>query len=412
MPILWTPWYYGWNIVAVAVGYQAIIFGIAIYSFTFWVPHWEEEFDVGRGDVMLVFLGLQAGMAVLSPFAGRAADTLSIRWLVALGAICFSLGLLASSYAGALWQIGLSFTVLAVIGVLLAGPITAQTLVTRWFDRHSGLAMGVVSTGTSIGGLLMPLLMVYLQSRFGWREANVWLAALVVLFIVPASLLIYDSPAKAGVVSPETSGSIAESSSRPAGVEWGLSDILKAPSFWTMMFCFTVITAIFVAIQQNMAPLATDHGISAVAVSSAVALMASVMILAKLLFGFLADRTNLGILYAIALGSLAAALIILSVTELTYFTLLAIAALVGLATGSVMPLLAAMIRRDFGIVSFGRVKGLSVSVLSCSAIGPWIAGSTFDATGSYDVAWLVLGSLMIPAAIASLHLSGKAEAKP
>jgi cyanate permease len=53
------------------------------------------------------------------------------------------------------------------------------------------------------------------------------------------------------------------------------------------------------------------------------------------------------------------------------------------------------------------VKGLSVSVLSCSAIGPWITGAIFGATGSYDVAWMVLGGLMIPAALASLRLSEK-----
>lgn len=406
MPRFRPPWYYGWTIVAVAMTYQAIIFGIAIYSFTFWVPLWEEEFAVGRGDIMLIFISIQAGMAVLAPFAGRAADSLPIRWMVLTGSILFAAGLVLSSYAQALWQIGLIFTVSIVAGLVLAGPITALTLVARWFNRNSGMAMGIVSTGTSIGGLLVPLLMVYLQGEFGWREANLWLAALVVLVIAPMSLLLYDSPADAGLVLSEASGPAAAALHGSSGhPEWTVRNVLRAPSFWTMMFCFTVVTAIFVAVHQNMASLAKDSGISAVAVSSAVAIMASVMIGAKLLFGFLADRRELRTLYLVAIGALLAALLLLGLVDMTYPILMLVAALIGVATGSVMPLLAAMIRRDFGPLSFGRVKGLSVAVLSCSAIGPWVAGSTYDATGSYNMAWLFLGLLLLPAVVVSSGLS-------
>ena len=84
-----TPWYYGWTIVAIAMTYQAIVYGIAIYSFTFWVPYWEIDFGSGRGEIMLVFVAIQAGMALFAAFAGRAADSLPIRWLV-LSGVCVS----------------------------------------------------------------------------------------------------------------------------------------------------------------------------------------------------------------------------------------------------------------------------------------------------------------------------------
>jgi len=410
MAIIRTPWHYGWTIVGVAMIYQAIIFGIAIYSFTFWVPFWEEEFAVGRGDIMVIFMAIQAGMAVLSPFAGRAADTLPIRWLVMVGSICFAISLVLSSYAQELWQIGTIFAVLMVIGLVLAGPITALTLVARWFTHKSGMAMGFASTGTSIGGLLLPLLIVYLQSEFGWREANLWLAGLVVFLLVPASLLIYGSPAEAGLDASGTGEAIAAPlEDSPGQQEWTIRNILKTSTFWAMMFCFSAITAIFVAVQHNLAPLAKDNGVSATAVSSAVALMAFVMIIAKLLFGYFADRVELRTLYLIAIGTLVSLLLLLSLVEITSMVLMMAGVLIGVATGSVMPLYASMIRRDFGVASFGRVKGLGLSVLACSAIGPWVAGSVFDATGSYDMAWLILGGLLVPAIFISSGLSGKAH---
>ena len=64
-------WYHGWNILAVAMLFQAVAFGIGIYSFTFWVAPWSEEFGVGRGRVMLVFVPA-GGHGPASPWpAGR-----------------------------------------------------------------------------------------------------------------------------------------------------------------------------------------------------------------------------------------------------------------------------------------------------------------------------------------------------
>ncbi len=403
-----TPWYYGWTIVAVAMTYQAITYGIAIYSFTFWVPHWESEFGAGRGDIMLVFVAIQAGMAVLAPFAGRAADSMPVRWLVFAGTLCFAIGLAISAYAQALWQIGLIYSVTMVCGLLASGSITAQTLTARWFSRNSGLALGIVSTGTSIGGLLMPLLMVYLQASLGWREANLWLAGLVFLVIAPASLLIYDSPEKAGLQPTEQenpAGGNVHSQEHP---EWTLRSILKTGSFWSMAFCFTVISMIFIGIQQNLAPLATDSNISAMAVSTAVAAMATLMIGAKLVYGYLADRADIRHLYLTTSAALATALVILSVAEMNYPLLLTVACLVGVAAGSSMPLSASIIRQAFGPKSFGRAKGLMYTIISFSAIGPWIAGFVYDTTGAYDTAWLLLGLVLVPAVFISSGLSRKA----
>ncbi|MAH24534.1 MAG: hypothetical protein CMP82_12080 [Gammaproteobacteria bacterium] len=404
-----TPWFYGWNIVGIAIAYQAITYGIAIYGFTFWVPYWETEFDTGRGVIMLIFMSIQLGMAVFAAFAGRAADQLPVRWLVMAGGFLFASGLVLSAYARELWQIGLIFSLTIVAGLLLAGSITAQTITARWFDRNAGLALGIVSTGSSIGGLLLPMLIVYLQSTHGWREANLWLAGLVVVVITPACLFLQDKPK-----NPESdeadhlSEDSGPSTQQYQGKEWTLRDILMSRSFWSMALCFTVISAVFIAIQQNLAPLASDNNIDAMKVSTVVALMAFVMIGAKLLFGFLSDRMNIRVLFVSACGALAVVLLLLTVSAITYTILMVTAALVGFAAACSMPLSASIIRRDFGALSFGRVKGLMYTVLALGAAGPWIAGTIYDATGDYENAWIVLGVLLIPAIVASSGFAGRA----
>ena len=51
------------------------------------------------------------------------------------------------------------------------------------------------------------------------------------------------------------------------------------------------------------------------------------------------------------------------------------------------------------------------TVLACGAIGPWVAGAIYDATGGYETAWLVLGLLLIPTVAASSGFAGKATAQ-
>ena len=81
------PWYHGWNVLAVAMVFQAVTFGIGLYCFTFWVVPWTRDFAVGRGDVMTVFFAMQVVMGFAAPFAGRAVDGRSIRLLVVAGNI-------------------------------------------------------------------------------------------------------------------------------------------------------------------------------------------------------------------------------------------------------------------------------------------------------------------------------------
>ena len=75
--ILKTPWYYGWNILGVGMLFQAVIFGIGFFCFTFYVAPWREEFGSSRGDILAILVVVNVVMGVTAPFAGHAMDRLS-----------------------------------------------------------------------------------------------------------------------------------------------------------------------------------------------------------------------------------------------------------------------------------------------------------------------------------------------
>ena len=391
------PWYHGWNILAVAMLFQAVAFGIGIYSFTFWVAPWSEEFGVGRGRVMIVFVTMQVVMGLLSPLAGRAVDRLSIRGLIVAGALCLAAGLALAGRAATVWHLNLLYGTLIVAGMLLAGPLAGQTLAARWFTRRRGIALGVVTVGTSIGGFLVPPMVTALHADMGWRAANDVLALFVVLAIVPPVwLLVRNAPAKTHRIEEDTLRDLPQPGPVPSTTTLS---ILKQRIFWLTAMAFTPMACAFGGAQQNLAPFAKDLDIDAQAASYLVSVMALVMIGAKLFFGAMADRWDLRLLFCIALGGLGIALAAM-LLPLNYPALLLVCGLLGFVAGGFLPLLGALVSQNFDIRAFGRVMGMIGPFTTLAAVGPWIAGQVRDATGSYDIAWIGLGLLLIPSALA------------
>jgi MFS family permease len=388
----------------VGLVFQALSFGIGIYCFTFWVAPWTREFGVGRGEAMTVYLGMQLGMGLLAPFAGRAMDRLSIRALVCAGALSLAAALALAARATQLAQLQVLYATLVVAGMLLAGPLAAQTLATRWFTQRRGLALGISTVGTSLGGLALPPLVAALHESVGWRSANDVLAALVVGGIVPLTWgFVRSSPSEAGVAGEADDGAMRDAALGVPAREWRPSAVLRAPTFWLIVLTFTAMGTVFGAVQQNLAPLALDTGIDARATAWLVSTLALVMALAKVLFGALADRVDVRWLLGSALAVLAVMLAWLT-RELRYAELAAICALLGFAAGANLPLLAAVVSRRFGTASFGLVMGLVGPFSMLSAFGPWLAGHLRDTTGAYTTAWIVLGALLAPAALAIAFL--------
>ncbi|MDH3644862.1 MAG: MFS transporter [Gammaproteobacteria bacterium] len=401
-------YYYGWNILAVGMLFQAVIFGIGFFCFTFWVAPWRAEFGGSRGDVMAILVAVQVVMGCLAPFAGRAMDRLSIRVLVVGGSLSFAAALALSSLATALWQIGVIYGTLLVAGTLLAGPLAAQTLAAKWFFARRGAAIGLSSVGTSLGGFVLPVLVTYLIAAYGWRQANVMLALLVVVVVVPAVWLVVRNTPQARGVEPEPDLQIDAGMTAHVFPNWSTRDIFRQRAFWVSVIAFTPMMATFGAAQQNFAPYTADLGIDAQATSYLVSLMAIVMVAGKVFFGTMSDRWDHRWLYGIAIVVLLAALGLMMLDP-GYAQLVIISGLLGFAGGGFLPLLGAIVGSRFGPAAFGQVMGLVGPFTTLAAVGPWVAGFLRDTSGSYDLAWLVFALLVIPAAFTMILLTPRPE---
>ena len=404
MPRLRTPWYYGWNIVAIGITFQAILFGTTMFAFTMWVEPWKAAFGIDRGEVMYGFLALGLVQSMISPFAGRAMDRLSIRALICGGAGAAAIGFLIISQATAFWQIATVYGSLIMIGVLLAGPLAAQTLAVKWFRGRRGLAIGLATIGTSLGGMIFVPAVTWLELQYGWRDAHVIIACVVAGVILPMVwTFVRNTPGELGIEPEPEARQDAASGPAPTFPQWTTKKIVTNRNFWVMVLAFTPMVTAFGAMQQNLAPFAADHGIGQQSASWMVSAMSGSMICGKIFFGYMGDRWDHRYLYWIAVGVLSSALVGM-LFELNYGNALILSGLLGFSAGAFLPLLGAIVGSRFGPTDFGRVLGLLGPFLAISNFGPLIAGRVRDDLGSYDPVIQAFLIAMVPALLAMIFL--------
>lgn len=403
--------YYGWNIVAIGILFQGMTFGITIFVFTFWAEAWMNEFNVDRTQVTFTFMVFNLAIGVASATLGRLLDKKSIRVLIICGAASIACGFILISLATAMWQITLVYMTFIGIGCVLAGPLAAQTLAAKWFNARRGLAIGWGSVGTSLGGLVMPPIAIYLLLNMGWRQTHQILAVATLIVIAPVVWkFIGNTPEDKGI-EPEPGNRFEVSgASLQNAVHWTTGEVLRQRNFWIPIIAFLPAVAAFSTVQANLRLYTIDLGIDPQTTAFLMSLIAGTMIGGKLFFGSLADRVDQRILYWIAASILGLCMLLL-IGQPSQFLLTIVCAMLGFAAGGFLPLLGAIVAGRFGPAAYGQVFGMMSPFLTLSAFAPTLAGWIRDTTGSYDLIFKLILVVLIPA-MCSMFFMQRQESVP
>ncbi len=392
--------HYRWYIVALTLINQALALGVLVYSFALFVVPWLDEFEVSRSKVMLAILSFQIVTGLLSPVLGRYMDQFAMRLLVLSGALAMSLGLFLLSLATEFWQIVALHVTLLPVGMILTGTLASQTMVSKWFTEKRGLAIGVSSMGTSLGGLSVPLLTAWLIGEQGWQGAYLVLAMLSLILLVPLNYLVLrHDPPILRLQASETSGVEMKT--------WTTRQILESWAFWIPVLALIPINAAFGGTQFNLGAYMSDLGFGQAVAAQLIAVTSGAMIVGKLFFGSLGDRVDHRKLYWLMAGMLLVSMYFYEGSPGRPALFLA-ASLQGFATGGVMPMMGIMYSSRFGTLSFGRVLGLVNLFLMIGSFGSILSGWIFDLTQSYDAAFQVFALLLLPGTIVMYFLPAKA----
>ncbi len=261
------------------------------------------------------------------------------------------------------------------------------------------MAVGITVAGFGLGVIITPTLAQWLISTLDWRQAYIILGLITLVVIVPLAQFMKHSPQRSGLRPYGENGTMEDKQiPTPAVEEFSLTQVFKTGRFWifsSIMFCFLFsMQVIFV----HIIPHASDVGLNAVVAASVLSIVGGISIIGRLSMGFISDRigSKLSLSACITLVTLAL-LWLLFAREVWAFYLFA--ALFGLAYGGVVPLQTIITAELFGLGSLGKILAyIMLFGLVGGSLGPFLAGSLFDATGSYTLIFvicLILGTIGI-----------------
>ena len=377
------PWFYGWNVMAVAILFQIVVSGVTIISFSFWVTPWMKAFHSGRAPIIgaMTLMLLISGLA--SPTIGALLDKKSIRILISGGLVCFATGFGLISVATALWQVVLAYGVLMGVATTLSGSVAATILMSKWFRARSGLATALALTGLSIGGVVMPPLITALIAAFGWRTAAV-IIGLIGLAIIPIVLLVVGNSPEALGLEPEPEGPHAAKTLLQGDTAWTTRQILLNPNFWPLVLAFVPLFMAIKAYAANVGPLLADVGIPAAMAAVASSVNNATTVVGKAVIGPLSDRFDPRLLF-LGVVAITSGGFLLMMGHASLGRILLANVLLGCGGAGIYPMQGILIRRYFGVVSFGRVIGLLNLFFLFAAFGGQWAGAARDRFGSYAI---------------------------
>jgi MFS family permease len=380
--------YYGWIVVAGVFFMVAVSCG-SFYSFgVFFVPIME-EFGWARGVISGVPFVAGVTYAVAVPLIGSIADRFGYKWISIVTAGLMGLGFVLGSRVQTVWQMYLFIGFLPGIGACAAIPLPIS-LITNWFVRRQGLALGIASAGIGTGAATLPLMATFIETQFGWRTAMFVVGALILLIYIPIAMFVIRLPENDYIAAHEgnpqiDTNHVSDSDNR----DISLFQALKTSQFWSLFgilgFCILCLGLII----THLVPYARDTGISPMSAASLLAIMGLCSIAGRLTAGFLSDRV--GATRVLFCGLFLQGVMILWLSRMSslgmfYF----FAFLFGIAYGGNLVMIPKLTASIFGVKYMGAIYGgLSVADGIGFAIGPVLAGYLFDLASSYNDAFLI-----------------------
>ena len=408
--------YPGWWIVFATASGQLIQGGFVFWSIGLYTATFEDVFGAPRAQINLIETCLTVATNLLSPLAGILIDRWSIRHLMMIGMVAMGLGLLILSQAGTLLHIWVVWASLIPLGVLLIGAIPSAALVSRWFIRRRGLALGLTATGSSMGGFLVPPFMTWLFLEWDWRT-GLMIGGCICFMVIPIFYwLLRNEPADLGLSGePDAPASAADSGDTPAfsadAKDWGIPDLLRSQIFWLQMVVSGTLLAVTLGMLANLSLHAKDLGVTGQSTALLYSIIAVCSFSGKALTGHLMDRLGIQRCGYLICGFLSSGLLILLLVQ-DYSGLVAGAFVMGLGYGGVVPIWTNMPARAFGAGSVGRALGVMNPLhIPITATSAPLAGYISDTTGSYDGVFWMYGGCCAVAAV-GLTIMGSVLASP
>ena len=398
------PTFYGWWIVVGSFLILFITVGIGLYAPPVFLVPVQEYFGWSRAAIATGSAIAAVVSGMVSPLVGAWIDKYGSRKVMTCGALLMGSAFLLLSEMGALWHL-YALSALGAVGITCCAWIPAQTLISNWFNKKRGLAMGIALTGIGFGGLVMAPLTALLIAQLGWRLAFAALGATILVIVGTVVLAIVRSrPADIGLLPDGEAAASAGRTGTNAGADLAarieLGQAVRAGAFWTLAFCYFLWAFASLSILGHLVALLRDVGFASGTAAAALGLTVGASVAGRVVVGYFADSASKRDIMTAALAfSGLSTVLLLSIRPGGVLPLFVIT--YGVALGGVAVLLPLLVVEYFGLVAFSKILGLvMIAATLGAAAGPVLTGRVHDVTGSYRLAFMLHVAAFLAAAVA------------
>lgn len=387
--------FYGWWVV-ILLAFGGGFGGATIWhTFTTFFNPLIKEFGWSYTAISLAasLRGAELGLADI--FIGFVIDRLGARRIIFTGTVLIGIGYIMLSRVSSLPMFYFCYILIFVGGSGLSNVIFF-TVITRWFHRRMGLALGITAAGYGLGGLAVPGV-VRLLDAVGFRMTFFifGISAMVVGAFI--SYFVRGRPEDIGLgpdgLPPEPVPERASKKDVPAG-NFTLRQAIRTRTFWIVMYLGGAMTFSTSTISTHVMPYLENIGYPRYT-ASIVAMMVPIMsMVGRIGFGGLSDRVKFRLILVLTIIGEATAVLLFRYASLS-FLLVPFVMLFGACTGGVTVLRPVILKSYFGSAYIGSLIGFCMGLANFAVIiGPVMAGRIFDSMGSYSLAWLIVATVL------------------
>ena len=366
------------GLVGSALGAGPVIF----YSLPLLMRPVTQEFHWSLADFSVVQGIASITVAVVSPFLGYLTDRWGARAIMLPGILAFGVAnFLLSLLNGSLTELYL-FWFLIGLSAAFVGPVAYSKLISAWFFRRRGLALGVsLGVGGGIGGALMPLVVGPIILNHGWRAAYWTMAGAIIVISLPVAYFLLREP---------TGWRAREKAAQPTDtVGMTAAEARKSRNFWLLLIAQFLGAIAVLGVLAHSVNMLTLRGFSpqiGIAVLSAAGLSS---IFGRIVSGYFLDRINsprVSLIFFVA--PLVATLLLQYGGGAPVVVIGGI--VLGLGLGAEGEIVSYFISRYFGLRALAEIYSYTYGIFVIGAgMGPFIFGASFNSRHSYDQILLI-----------------------
>ena len=410
------PFFYGWVVIAIAF----VTMGIGVNartSFSLLFPPILDEFGWSRATVAATFSIGFIVSTILTPFIGLMMDKVGPRFVLPLGGVLASTGLIFSTFSYEPWHFFITLGVLVVGGSVFMSYMGHTLFLPNWFDRRRGLAMGMAFAGAGVGAILIFPWMQHAIETDGWRYSCIIIASVILIVLVPMNIVFQrHRPRDLGL--EVDGGKIidtdleevrqARMESRVVNrdwieTEWTVLKAMRTPNFWWLIIAFSTALYAWYAVQVHQTRYLIDVGTLPEVAALALGLVGVTGVAGQIIIGALSDRIGRETAWTIALLGflLTYACLFLLQSYPSYWLIYLMVGFQGFIGYGLASVFGSVPAELFSGQNYGKIFGFIGGISNMgAAIGPWATGVFFDVTGNYSAAFIVAMALCVLSAFA------------